>query len=110
MIEDTIGQIEAQIRNSGGVNEERKGELLQLLARLKAEVVRLEQTHDQEARTIAERAHASAQEATEPGPNPESLQQSVQGLRSSVEGFEKSHPQLVEIVNGISNLLSNLGI
>jgi len=35
---------------------------------------------------------------------------SVRGLQSSVEGFEKSNPRLVEIVNTISNTLSNLGI
>jgi len=35
---------------------------------------------------------------------------SLEGLSSSVEGFEKSHPKLVQIVNAISNTLSNLGI
>jgi len=34
----------------------------------------------------------------------------LEGLGQSVEGFEKSHPRLVQIVNGISNTLSNLGI
>jgi hypothetical protein len=31
-------------------------------------------------------------------------------MSSSVEGIEKSHPKLVQIVNAISNTLSNLGI
>jgi hypothetical protein len=35
---------------------------------------------------------------------------SVRGLRSSVTGFERSHPKLVQIVNTISNTLANLGI
>jgi hypothetical protein len=34
----------------------------------------------------------------------------VRGLRSSADGFEQSHPRLVQIVNSISNMLSNLGI
>jgi hypothetical protein len=34
----------------------------------------------------------------------------LRGLQSSAEGFEKSHPKLVEIVNRISSTLSNLGI
>jgi type IV secretory pathway VirB4 component len=38
------------------------------------------------------------------------LRHPVQELRFSVEGFEKSHPKLVETVNNISNALSNLGI
>jgi hypothetical protein len=32
------------------------------------------------------------------------------GLSASVEGFEKSHPKLVEIVNRICTALSGLGI
>jgi Domain of unknown function (DUF4404) len=42
--------------------------------------------------------------------NPQSLEHSLLGLRSSVDGFEQSHPKLVQIVNSISNTLSNLGI
>jgi len=38
------------------------------------------------------------------------LQLSLNGLTSSVEEFEKSHPKLVQIVNAISNTLANLGI
>jgi len=34
----------------------------------------------------------------------------LQGLKSSVDELEESHPQLVQIVNAISNTLSNLGI
>jgi len=35
---------------------------------------------------------------------------SNQGLRSSVDGIEQSHPRLVQIVNAISKTLSDLGI
>jgi hypothetical protein len=38
------------------------------------------------------------------------LELSLQGLGSSVEEFERSHPKLVQIVNAISQSLSNLGI
>jgi hypothetical protein len=86
MIENTITEIEAKIRGAESVSEDRKRELLQLLARLKTEIA----TRDQQ--------------------NLKPLKNSVEELRSSVEGFEKSHPKLVQIVNGISNTLSNLGI
>ena len=79
-------------------------------ARSKSEVGALEKTHDEQAESIAGFAQLSAHEATRANQNPESLQHSVQGLRSSVDGFEKSHPKLVQIVNAISNTLSNLGI
>lgn len=110
MIENTISEIEAKIRATGAVNAERKQELLQLLGKLKTEVTGLSKTHEEQARSIAGFAQVSAHEATRQSQNPELLELSLQGLRSSVEGFEKSHPQLVRIVNAVSNTLSNLGI
>ena len=110
MIEDTIKKIEARINSSGTLSDERRYELVQLLAKLKAEVNELSRTHDDEARSITGFVQVSAHEATRDTRNPELLGISLQGLRSSVEGFEKSHPQLVQIVNSISNTLSNLGI
>jgi prefoldin subunit 5 len=110
MIEKTIGEIEAKIRGADAVSEERKRELLQLLGTLKSEVGKLSKTHDEQAESIAGFARLSAHEATRTTPNPQSLDHSLQGLRSSVDGFEKSHPKLVQIVNAISNTLSNLGI
>jgi hypothetical protein len=42
--------------------------------------------------------------------NPELLKLAIEGLASSVEGVDKSHPQLVQIANSICNTLSNLRI
>jgi hypothetical protein len=110
MIKKTIDEIEAKIRSSDAVSDDRKHELLQLLGTLKNEVGTLSKTHDEQARSIAGFTHLSAHEALRKKQNPQSLHHSLQGLRSSVDGFEKSHPQLVQIVNSISNTLSNLGI
>ena len=110
MNESTLNEIEAKIRGAESVSAERKRELLQLLGTLKAEVNKLSQTHDEQAQSIAGFARVSAHEATRTQQNPQSLHHSVEGLRSSVEGIEKSHPKLVQIVNNISNTLSNLGI
>ncbi len=110
MNENTLNEIEAKIRGAESVSEERKRELLQLLGTLKSEVGKLAKTHDEQAQSIAGFAQLSAHEATRTQQNPQSLHHSVEGLRSSVEGFEKSHPKLVEIVNNISNTLANLGI
>jgi prefoldin subunit 5 len=110
MIQNTLNEIEAKIRNAPSMNEERKHELLQLLSTLKSEVGKLSKTHDEQAQSIAGFAQISAYEATRTKQNPQSLHHSLEGLRSSVEGFEKSHPRLVQIVNNISNTLANLGI
>ena len=110
MIEKTIGEIESKICGADSVSDERKRELLQLLDTLKSEVGKLSKTHDEQAQSIAGFAHVSAHEATRAAQNPQALHHSVQGLRSSVDGFEQSHPKLVQIVNSISNMLSNLGI
>jgi hypothetical protein len=110
MIDETIGQIEARIQSADAVKDERKREVLQLLATLKSEVAELSKTHEEQAQSIAGFTQVSAHEATRKRQDPQLLDLSLQGLRSSVEGFEKSHPELVQIVNAISNTLSNLGI
>jgi hypothetical protein len=110
MIEDTIGKIEAKIQGADAIKEERRRELLELLRTLKAEVAKLSRTHGEQAQSIAGFTEVSTHEATRAERNPQLLDLSLQGLSSSVEGFEKSHPRLVQIVNAISNTLSNLGI
>jgi archaellum component FlaC len=110
MNENSLNEIEAKIRGAKSISEERKRELLQLLGTLKSEIGQLSKTDDEQAQSIAGFAQLSAHEATRTKQNPQSLHHSLEGFRSSVEGFEKSHPKLVQIVNNISNTLSNLGI
>ena len=110
MIENTLGEIETRINQAGAVSPEQKRELIQLLATLKAEVATLAQTHGESADSITGFAQISTHEATRADQNPQLRELSVRGLRSSVDGFEQSHPKLVQIVNSISNTLANLGI
>ena len=110
MIEDTIGKIEAKIQSADAIKDERRHELIQLLGTLKSEVAELSKTHGEQAESIAGFAEISTHEATRVEPNPQLLKLSLQGMSSSVKGFEQSHPRLVQIVNAISNTLSNLGI
>jgi hypothetical protein len=42
--------------------------------------------------------------------NPQLMKLSLKGLSSSAEEFESSHPQLVAVVNKISQILANMGI
>ena len=110
MIEKTISEIEAKIGGTETVTAAQKKELLQLLATLKTEVSTLAKTHGEQADSIAGFASLSAHEAMRAEQNPELRELSLQGLRSSVDGFEKSHPHLVQIVSNISKTLSDLGI
>jgi Mg2+ and Co2+ transporter CorA len=110
MIDETIGKIEARIQSAEAVSEERRRELLQLLGTLKSQVAELSRTHSEHAQSIAGFTEISAHEAMRKDQNPQLLDLSLKGLNSSIEGFEKSHPKLVQIVDAISKTLSNLGI
>ena len=110
MIQETIARIEEKLRSAGSLTAESRGELESLLATLKAEITELSKTDADQAQSIAGFAQASAHEATRGEKNPELLELSLKGLSASVEGFEKSHPKLVQIVDRICTALSSLGI
>ena len=110
MIHETIGKIEERLRKAEAVNDGSKAELLSLLATLKAEISNLSRTDADKAQSIAGFTAVSAHEATREKKNPELVELSLKGLSSSVEGFEQSHPKLVQAVNSICTTLSNLGI
>jgi prefoldin subunit 5 len=110
MIDDTISKIEARIESAESISGERRRELLQLLGTLRSQMTELSKTHGEHAQSIAGFTELSTHEAMRKEQNPELLDLSLKGLNSSIEGFEKSHPQLAQIVNEISKTLSNLGI
>ena len=110
MIQDTIGKIEERIRQADAIKGESKAELLNLLGALKSEVAGLSETHADEALSIAGFTDISTHEATRGSKNQELTDLSLKGLSSSVQGFEDSHPKLVQLVNTICTTLSNLGI
>ena len=110
MIDETLEKIESRIHAADSVSADRKRELLQLVATLKTEVASLSKTNTERAESIAGFTQVSTHEATRVTQDPDLMRLSVEGLRSSVSGFEESHPNLVRIVNSISNMLSNLGI
>jgi hypothetical protein len=110
MIEDIIGKIEARIHGAESIKDDRRRELLELLGTLKSEVAKLSRTHGEQAQSIAGFTEVSTHEATRAEQDPELLDLSLKGLASSVQGFEQSHPRLVQIVNALSHTLSNLGI
>src|SRR5271157_851995 len=110
MLQKTIENIEAKVRENSSVTDESKAELLSLLAMLKAEVGELSKTHPEQAESITSFAQASAHEATRKEKNPDLLRLSLDGLSASVKELETSHPDLLRIVNGVSQVLANMGI
>jgi len=110
MIDETTSQIEARLKDTSSLSEEARQELARLLATLKMEVTELSKTHAEQAQSIAGFAQTSTHEATREEKNPQLLELSLEGLATSVEGIEESHPRLVQLVNRICTTLSNLGI
>jgi hypothetical protein len=110
MVHETISKIEERLRTPGSIPDDQRDELLRLLATLKNEVQSLSRTDAEQAQSIVRFAELSAHEATRKQKSPDLLKLSVEGLSSSVDGFEKSHPELVGIVNRICTMLSNMGI
>ena len=99
-----------KIQGAKAIPEETRTELVGLLTDLKTEIGDLCETHFQEANSIAAFAEASTSVATHETIKPELLKVAVNALSSSVEGFETSHPALVQTVNRIASILSNMGI
>jgi len=110
MIRDTIAGIENRIKKADAISEDKKKELLELLSVLSAEIVELSRTQREHAESIKGFTELSAHEATRESGNPELLKIALDGLSSSVNGFEVSHPKLVDIVNSTCIMLANIGI
>lgn len=110
MIRDTIENIEKRIENSDRLSFKDKQEFLKLLSTLESEVVSLHETNPEQAESITGFTKVSTHEATREEKNPQLVRLSIKGLTSSVEGFEKSHTELVRIVNSLAQMLSNIGI
>jgi hypothetical protein len=110
MVEETITQIEARIKKTKSLTDERKKELIDLLSTLKTEVSQLSKTDPEEAQSIIGFTEVSIREAIREEKHPQLLNLSLKGLSTSVKRFENSNPKLVGIVNSICNTLSNIGI
>ncbi len=110
MIENHLDKIEEKLKQSNTIKENDKAELLNLLKTLRTEIVGLSRTHREQAESVAGFAELSAHEATRSEKSPELFDLSIEGLTSSVRGFEVSHPRLVELINTFCTMLAKLGI
>lgn len=110
MAKNTIEQIKKRLIEDTTISDEKRRELITLLDKLEKEIASLESTHKEDAGSIAMFAASSTHEATRKIKNRKLFDLSLEGLRTSVQKFETTHPKLVQVVNAISTTLSNLGI
>jgi hypothetical protein len=110
MIQDRLDKIEERLKQSSTVKESEKAELLNLLKTLRTEIADLSHTNHEQAESIVGFAELSAREATRSEKSPALFDLSIEGLASSVQGFEVSHPGLVAVINTFCTMLSKLGI
>ncbi|HSX81318.1 MAG TPA: DUF4404 family protein [Candidatus Saccharimonadia bacterium] len=105
-----LNDIETNIRASNAIQADKKAELLRLLTALKSEIATLEHTHAEHAESVIGLTERSMHEAIRQPKDPQLAASALQELAASVAELEVSHPQLVNVVNAISVLLSNIGI
>lgn len=110
MIHETLARLEAALKTVHVDDARKKAILLDIIAALKSEIERLTATHEEQARSIAGFAAIAAHEATRKDKSEKLLKLSLQGLETSAQGFELSHPKLVDAVNDICVFLARLGI
>ena len=110
MTQETITAIEEKIRGTKSLDDGSRNELLSLVSDLRAEVTDLSATHSEHAESIAGFTALSAHEATRQRKNPRLLTLALEGLSSSVKGYEATHPRLVQTVNSICDTLAKMGI
>ena len=110
MTDERIRKIKSAVKSAEHISPEKKGELLDALAKLKPAIAEVAQTHEAEAEKITQFVEASAHEVASKKERPESVERVLHKLRQSVEKFEASHPQLTTFVTEYSAVLSGLGI
>ena len=110
MLNETLIKIEQTIKNAESLGQNDQKKLLSLIADLKSEVTDLSSTHEDQAQSIAGFTQVTSHEATRATPNTRLLSISLDGLKSSVQEFEASHPRLVATVNSIHQMFANIGL
>ena len=110
MTDERIKKLQSAVESADHISPEKKGELLDVLAKLKPAIAEVAQTHEAEAERISQFVEASAHEIASKKDRPESVERVLNKLKQSVEKFEASHPQLTSFVTEYSAVLSGMGI
>lgn len=110
MTEERIRRIEARIEKATHLPAAEREELLKLVSTLRDEVGTLAKSHQDDARSVTHFLDASTHEVSRTQRRPKLLETALHGLTASIEDFEGSHPKLVETVQQVAVVLTNMGL
>jgi hypothetical protein len=102
-----IEAIEKKIEATSHIDAKIKKDLLDLMHSLKAE---LKDVHPETAHEIADKTNISTGKVLASDNKKNELQEDIDGLQETVGEFEASHPKLVQVVNRLCMMLSDIGI
>jgi len=105
-----IEAIEKKIESTSQIDAKIKEDLLDLMRSLKTELTDLKEVNPNGAHNIADKTQVPAEKVLNPENKKNELQKDIDGLQETVEEFEVSHPKLVQVVNRICMMLSDIGI
>jgi hypothetical protein len=92
MIDERIQKIESTIEASRNLPGETKSRAAGARGRTEVRDPTLSETHHEEASSITRFADESTHEAAREEKDPQLAESALQGLRTSIEGLEQSHP------------------
>ena len=101
-----IESIEKKIKNTSDIDTKIKEDLLDLMRSLKTELKDVKGTHPEKAHNIADKTQISTEKTLDTKADIADLD----GLQKAVGEFEVSHPKLVQLVNRLCIMLSDIGI
>ena len=106
-IEETIKKIEKGMQ---GVDSQKREVLLQLVKELKEEIQQLPASSQEQGESIARFTGVSADELNRNEPNQNLVDLALQGLATSAQDLESTHPKVVHLVNSICDALTQIGV
>ena len=110
MIDKTLDNIKETVVEARTLSPEKRVELLALISQLRAEIVKLSETHQESALRIVDITHTSTRHATREDRDHQQLDSSLKDLSGLVKSLEVSHPGLVSTINSFCNALADIGI
>lgn len=109
-MKSTLQEIKEKITHAQGMSKANKNELLGMVDKLYDELDTLATTDQEKADSVSKFAEVSTHEAARSEGGEKTLDYALKGFSSSVDELEVTHPKLVDIVNRICKMLSDIGI
>ena len=105
-----IEALETKIKSTSQIDDAIRNDLLDLMRSLKTELADLKEVHPDTAHNIADKTRVSTEQILSSSNKQGELQENIDGLQVTVEEFEVSHPKLVQVINRLCMMLSDIGI